>query len=266
MLNKIKNFKISTKKLLIAGSIILVFVSALCSWKLYKEASEIREVTKAYNILVTEYNELSKKYDEAIKKCCVDNIQGIPQELGTIKTESEDWKSAISVMLSSNSKEKIEKDIQTLGSLIEENKRWNGVIEQITEPSDEWVMERLDSTLTITEMQAVTETNDPDGLLDKEGGYKGCIYFVTNILEPSVVEGDNVVAKGTDAGGAVEIYSTVEEAEERCNYLAGFDGTILYSGSYAAVGTMVIRTSYMLSSEDQLNLTNEIVEAITRFE
>ena len=80
------------------------------------------------------------------------------------------------------------------------------------------------------------------------------------------VPGNNIVAKGTDAGGAVEIYATLEEAQARVEYLAGFDGTILYSGSYAIVGTMVIRTSYKLADEQQLLLTHAITMALTSVE
>ena len=61
----------------------------------------------------------------------------------------------------------------------------------------------------------------------------------------------------------MEIYNTLEEARARCEYLSGFDGTILYSGSYAILGTMVIRTSYKLTNEQQLAFTRMITEKLT---
>ena len=61
----------------------------------------------------------------------------------------------------------------------------------------------------------------------------------------------------------MEVYPTVQDAEARCEYLAGFDGTVLYSGSYAIVGTTVIRTSYKLTNEQQIELTNDITMALT---
>lgn len=73
-----------------------------------------------------------------------------------------------------------------------------------------------------------------------------------------------LVAKGTDAGGAVEVFSSVEDAEARCEYLAGFDNTLLCSGSYAIIGTMVIRTSYRLDGESQPDLTIEITQEFTK--
>ena len=117
----------------------------------------------------------------------------------------------------------------------------------------------------ITGFQQVTEVLNPDGLLGKEGGYSACVYFTHNAINQSEVPGNNIVAKGTDAGGAVEIYPTLADAQARVEYLAGFDDTILYSGSYAIVGTMVIRTSYKFSDEYQLFLTNAITMALTSY-
>ena len=82
-------------------------------------------------------------------------------------------------------------------------------------------------------------------------------------IDASTVPGDTIVEKGTDAGGAIEVYATVEEALARCDYLSGFDGTILYSGSYAIVGTIVIRTSYKLDNSQQMALTRAITRALT---
>lgn len=52
----------------------------------------------------------------------------------------------------------------------------------------------------------------------------------------------------------------------RCEYLKGFDNTYLYSGSYAIVGTTVVRTSYRLESEQQLEITSWIFEQLSRIE
>ena len=109
----------------------------------------------------------------------------------------------------------------------------------------------------------MTEDNNPDGLLNKDGGYSSCVYFTVEKIDSEKIKGDSIVAKGADAGGAIEVYSTLEEAEVRCEYLSGFDGTILYSGSYAIVGTMVIRTSYLLTNEEQYELTDIITQTLT---
>ena len=49
----------------------------------------------------------------------------------------------------------------------------------------------------------------------------------------------------------------------RCEYLSDYDNTILYSGSYALLGTMVIRVSHLLDNKGQYDITSEIVEALT---
>lgn len=133
-------------------------------------------------------------------------------------------------------------------------------------PSDTYVISRLQMISTITEIQAVTEDNDPNGKLNKSGGYIGAIYFTDSQVDRSKVyieEGDDVVGVGTEGGGCVEIYSNTEDAENRNAYLGIFDGTIFDSGSHCVVGTLVIRTSTYLTATQQQTLTNEIISAIT---
>jgi hypothetical protein len=137
------------------------------------------------------------------------------------------------------------------------------LLKQITAPTSDWVIEKLGTVEKITGTQAVTEELDPDDLLGKEGGFSACVYFTVSDINPEETVGDSIVAKGTDSGGAVEVYPTVKDAEARCEYLSGFDGTVLYSGSYAIVGTTVIRTSYKLTNEQQMELTNAITVALT---
>ena len=67
---------------------------------------------------------------------------------------------------------------------------------------------------------------------------------------------------GTAGGGAVEIFSSREDAEARMEYLAFFDGSVMAAGSYDIEGTCVIRTSKYLSEEQQKELTKKIREAL----
>ena len=80
------------------------------------------------------------------------------------------------------------------------------------------------------------------------------------------MHGNNIVSMDTDAGGAVEVYADLADAQARVEYLSGFDGTVLYSGSYAIAGTTVIRTSYKFTDEQQLLLTHTITMALTAVE
>lgn len=130
---------------------------------------------------------------------------------------------------------------------------------QITCPTEEWVITRLGQVDNIANIAPVTEENDPNGNLNKAGGYTATVYFGTSLLGTQELYGDPLIDAGTDAGGAIEVYSCVEDAEKRNTYLAGFDGGIFASGSHKVLGTMVVRTSDDLKASEQETLTNAIV-------
>ena len=183
--------------------------------------------------------------------------------LQKLNIENESVFEAVKVVLGKNSRSKIDNDTNTIYELITHIENSVHIIKQITAPSEEFVTSRLKDVPTILEMQSVTKDNNPDGLLNKDGGYTSCIYFSSEKISQEDIPGKDIVSKGTDCGGAVEIYDSLEEANARCEYLSGFDGTVLYSGSYAIIGTMVVRTSYLLTNEEQLELTNDITKALT---
>lgn len=68
---------------------------------------------------------------------------------------------------------------------------------------------------------------------------------------------------GTIGGGAIEIYESIEDAENRNMYLASYDNTTLDPGSHTVIGTLVIRTSSMLTMEQQVELTEMIISVLT---
>ena len=92
---------------------------------------------------------------------------------------------------------------------------------QITNLKDSFIEKRLKEVNTMQEVHHATEENDPNGLLNKQGGYTASIYFADNqVTEP--IEGANLVDNGTEAGGAIEVYKTKEEAEREihtCQHL-----------------------------------------------
>ena len=221
------------------------------------------EATKAYNQAVEQFNLRVVEYNKSVVMTSIDNITDLPASLEMLTTESESYEDIAQVVQGANNKEIIKKDTDTIRLMTNQVEQLIMVIHQITAPSGEWVAERLSAVSSITGTQAVTEELDPDDLLGKEGSFSDCIYFTITSIDSDTVPGNNIVEKGTDAGGAVEVYATLEEAEARCEYLSGFDGTILYSGSYAIVGTMVVRTSYKLTNEQQLALTRNITRALT---
>ncbi|MGZ1101252.1 hypothetical protein ACXOYN_05935 [Streptococcus thermophilus] len=78
------------------------------------------------------------------------------------------------------------------------------------------------------------------------------------------VAGADLVAKGTDAGGCVEVYKTAEDAKKRNDYLSAFDGlpTVINPGSHYVYGTVVIRVAASLTASQQNALTQKIYEKL----
>lgn len=254
-------FKGKAKKIVFSVIICVIAIVAVLFFFLINSAIA---ATHDYNEAVDAFNEMSVGYDEALSLVCVDNIEGISASAGKLEKESEAIQDVIKTVCHGNTADKIKNDTSTIYKLIDSMEADLQIVVQIANPSYDWVESKLKNISSIKEVEAVTENNDPNKMLGKEGGYTSCIYFTISDIDSDSVEGGTVVAKGTDAGGAIEVFSSVEDAEARCEYLAGFDNTLLYSGSYAIVGTMVIRTSYRLDGESQFDLTNEITQEFTK--
>ncbi len=266
--NKIENELLDTRKqrrskkpfviMAIALIIVVAFVASTVN------IIGIINATDSYNSQVKKYNETVKSYNELSKKGVLANIENMPEKMEALDIQNSDFFSALGVMFSSNNKDKIEKDESTIKNMINDNKNAIAVAKKIIAPKQDFVYDRLKKVEAIKEIEAVTKDKNPDGLLGKQGGYYSCLYFSVDSLSKEEISGDSVIDKGVDAGGAVEIYDNKEKAEERCEYLSSFDGTVLTTGSYAVVGTMVIRTSYKLDDTAQYNLTDSIIKEITK--
>lgn len=133
---------------------------------------------------------------------------------------------------------------------------------QITNPEQDWVIERLNNVENIANIAYATEDNDPNGKLGKDGGYTAQIYFSSTLLGTETIAGDNLIDEGTIAGGSIEVYRTVDDAESRNSYLSGFDGSIFDAGKHKILGTMVVRVSTDLTATKQESFISEIIEAL----
>lgn len=134
-------------------------------------------------------------------------------------------------------------------------------LKQITNPTEEFVTQRLQAIDGILGMQAVTEDNDPNGNLHKAGGYTSSIYFTSPLINQDDVYGESIIDKGTDAGGCIEVYEGNDDANKRNDYLTSFDGTgILNPGSHSIIGTIVVRTSSKLTATQQKELEQQIFD------
>jgi len=136
-------------------------------------------------------------------------------------------------------------------------------MQQVTNPSEVFVLQRLTGLPDVTGSEAVSEGNDPNNELGKQGSYTATVYFTSGLVDQSQVHSSpgytGIVAKGNDGGGTVEVYATTDDANKRNDYLGAFDGNgFLSPGSHEVFGTCVVRTSRLLTASKQQTLTKEV--------
>lgn len=128
-------------------------------------------------------------------------------------------------------------------------------------PSAETVIENLKKVPGIIDIEAASESHDPNGKLNKSGGYTAAVYFSHEKVDQSEFDEESVIDKGTDCGGQIEVYKNAKNAKERNEELSAFDGTFLDSGYHEVFGTMVIRVSCNLTASQQSEIANAIKAA-----
>lgn len=136
-------------------------------------------------------------------------------------------------------------------------------LKQVTAPSQDFVMDRLKTVPTVQSEAAATEDHDPNNKLNKAGGYTAAIYFESADVDQSQFSESDLIEKGTDAGGQIEVYKTREDAEKRNTYLGAFDGGLLSSGAHSVEGTCVVRASSKMTATQQKEITNQVIAALT---
>lgn len=259
LLSKTSN-KLKIKKYFFSVLISLVLILCILSTIFIPSAIES---TKKYNEAVSEFNSTAENYNEKVSMVSVANIEGVPEKTEYLNIENYDPFSISLNLLKGNLPGKIEKDTTTVKSMTEKLNESSKIIDNIYKPETDYIISVLDNIDEISNIASVTTNNDPNELLGKEHGYISCIYFTIKGLELNEDSSDPIVL-GTDGGGCIEVYATLADAEERCKYLEQFDDTILYTGSYAIAGTMIIRTSYVLTNEQQFYLTDKIIQEFTK--
>ncbi|MCL2606222.1 MAG: EbhA [Coriobacteriia bacterium] len=138
--------------------------------------------------------------------------------------------------------------------------------QQITNPNEAFIIERLQGIESISGITAATEAQDPNGQLNKQGSYTAAIFFLCDLVDQdSVVRPedfeDEILDGGTDGGGSIEVFRTIEDAQQRYTVLDTFTGTPFSPGSQYVIGTIVIRTSKLLTASQQTELTEQIRDA-----
>lgn len=156
-------------------------------------------------------------------------------------------------------------------ALADATKAWEDSVAayaRINAPEEAFVVDRLSRVPEIVRIAAATEENDPNNGLGKEGGYTAQVYFASSLVSEAYayLSEDDLINAGTECGGSIEVYATPEAAQQRDDYLAAFDGTILASGSHTVAGTLVVRVSGALSASEQQAFTQELIQALTTAE
>mgnify|MGYP004668659761 FL=1 len=280
--------KKKTKLIIVAVVVVIaVIVGGLGAYFGYFKPH--KEAVEAYNVVVSDIQEKNDQLDGEIKKLqeLVDN-EDKPLDETIIDTAKEALKNAGASKIVIGEMPKATKDIlsrtkelstpvdysdeltslSTAYTNLENSKKQ---YKQVVNPSEEFVMQRILTVDDVADARAVTEDQDPNGNLHKAGGYTSTIYFESKTVNQSDVYvsgeyADVLIDKGTDAGGAIEVYENVEDAEKRRDYLATYDGTIFANGTHTVIGTALVRTSNELTATQQKELEQKVIDALTRLE
>ena len=161
---------------------------------------------------------------------------------------------------------------------------------KLNNPREEYVISCLEKVDCITDIEAATENHDPNHHLHKKGGYTAAIYFRIEQIELTeeedkfnegetkyylnvdgeknwliLDEGEDAMSPvdvGTQGGGQIEVYASATDAKNRDKQLSATDGTMFTSGYHVVVGTMVIRTSSLLTASEQEQVANDVITAL----
>lgn len=137
----------------------------------------------------------------------------------------------------------------------------------VDNPTEAYIIECLGKVEHVADISAVTEDNDPNGNLNKPGGYTATVYYSDDRINlDKSIYGTTVIEQGTDGGGAIEVYATVEDAEKRRDYLATYDGGMFATGTHTVVGTVLVRTSDKLTASQQQEMEAKIIDTLTHVE
>lgn len=207
----------------------------------------------------------AKKYtvDESLSKSSEKKINGVVDKLnGKIDSMNKDKKTMDSVVKELNVPD-YSSTLNTIKEQKEDLEESYAVQKQIMNPTQDWVLSKLNNVNDISNIACATEDNDPNGNLGKDGGYTAQIYFSSSLLGTQTLAGDKLIDEGTDAGGSIEVYQNVEDAKRRNEYLSTFDGTVVSAGKHAVLGTMVVRASSELTASKQNKFMDELVAALT---
>lgn len=134
---------------------------------------------------------------------------------------------------------------------------------QITNPPEALIIKKLQSLPNVSGIAPATEDNDPNGNLNKAGGYTAAVFFNSPLVPRTELFSNDILENGTDGGGCIEVYVNENDAHKRNDYLSAFDGPGLFNpGSHTVLGTIVIRTSSHLKASQQKQMEQDFIDAM----
>lgn len=137
----------------------------------------------------------------------------------------------------------------------------------VDNPTEEYLLSRLKTVKGIFNITAYTEETDTNKYLNKAKWYYSKIVFQHEDVQHSAIEyGHPIEEVGNSAGGCVEAFKTVEDAERRNQELQSQEGTVRSPGSHKVIGTVLVRTSDDLTTAKQKELEQAIIDALTYIE
>ncbi|HSX45014.1 MAG TPA: hypothetical protein VLF39_02810 [Candidatus Saccharimonadales bacterium] len=112
---------------------------------------------------------------------------------------------------------------------------------------------------TVKQTYVYTQSKDPNGNLNKTGYYTaGAEFYDTRTNTPP-----DGAAFGADSGGAIEVYTTVEDAAKRVDYLKQFQGRPdLDAGAADQFENIVIRASSKYNTADQKQVLDYLIAQV----
>lgn len=220
--------------------------------------------------LISDSEALVSEGKPALDETLIPALETAISETKTIKQEVPDMPDTAETILSTAEIMKTVDYTDAIAKLSESKSALEKSIKQyelVDNPTEAYVIECLQKVEHVADISAVTEDNDPNGQLNKPGGYTATVYYSDDRISlDTSVYGTSVIEQGTDGGGAIEVYSTVEDAEKRRDYLEAYDGGIFASGTHTVIGTVLVRTSDKLKASEQQDMEAKLIAALTYVE
>lgn len=273
--------KEKNKKLVIGIIAFLVIaIIGICIWyfqvkKPYEQAlnnfnSAVNSVelkNKELNSVISDAKAIMEKGDKPYDENTISNLTVAISDAESNRKEIPALPDKTEEIIAKTNELKVPIDYTSLIDVIKEKQLAleNSILQQkqIIAPEENFIIQRIQGIDGISGIQAVTEDHDPNGNLNKAGGYTASVYFSSSLINQDELFGNDIVEKGTDCGGCIEVYPTIEDAEKRNAYLSTFDGAgIFNSGSHNILGSIIIRTSSKLTATQQNELTQKISEKL----